>query len=190
MRKIIGFKLPLRVKEVQRRAKKAGVDLAAAGLGEPELQALLSEAAKALKPGVIFDTFSHPDPDLPALSPMPGLAFSLVLATLGAEFDSHAAAQAAARPEAAPLWPVIREAALDEAVRFAAGLINDEAVLDSCELSPISTLSEASALETALRKLDSSKLGISYAGGRLTPAASTAASLSWISKSKTKGKSK
>lgn len=184
MRKIIGFKLPLRLKEIQRRAKKAAFSLEAAGLGEPELQALLNDAARAVKPGVIFETFSHPDPDLPALSPMPGLAFSLVLATLGPGYDAFE--QAKNRTDWAGFWPVLRETALDEAVRFAAGLLNDEAVLESCELSPITTLSEPSALETALRKLDGSKIGIAFNDGRLTPAASCAASLSWIAKSKAK----
>lgn len=188
MRKIIGFKLPLRLKEIQRRAKKAGVALEAAGLDEPRLQALLAEAARSVKPGVVFDTFSGPDPDQPALSPLPGLAFSLVVATLGAAYEAFE--QNNTRPELEGLWPVLREAALDEAVRFAAGLINDEAVLESCELSPITPLTEPAAIETALRKLDGAKLGVSFADGRLLPAPSCVVSLSWLSKSKTKGKSK
>lgn len=188
MRKIKGFKLVLRPHEVRRRAKKAGLDLEAAGLPEPVLQKTLERLAAGLAPGVLFDTFGHPDPDQPILSPMPGLAYSLILASLGEGFAPVRAAHSAL-PE--DLWPVLEETALEESVRFAAGLIADEAEKDNCELSPITSLSEAPALEAALRKLDGAKLGVSLSsdGGRgLTPPATVAVSLSWLAKSKAKGR--
>ena len=187
MRKIKGFKLVLRPHEVKRRAKKAGLDLEAAGLTEPVLNKLLERAAKGLVPGVLFDTFGHTDPDQPVLSPLPGLAYSLVLASLGESF-AVVLAQEALAPEG--LWPILQAIALDEAVRFASGLIADEAEKDNCELSPVTPLTEPAALEAVLRKLDGAKLGAKVQEGRLSPEASLAVSLSWLAKSKAKGRSK
>lgn len=186
MRKIKGFKLPLRPHEVKRRARKAGVDLEAAGLGaEPALLRFLDRASKSLNAGVLFETFAHPDPDVKLLSPLPGLAYSLVLANLGAAFGPIKVKEPSI-PEA--LWPVLEETALDEAVRFASNLLADDAEKDGCELSPINELSPGEALETAVRKLDGAKLGVAVEGGRLTPAASLCVSLSWLAKSKAKGR--
>lgn len=185
MRKIKGFKLPLRPHEVKRRAKKAGVDLEAAGLPEPALLKLLERASKALAPGVLFDTFAHPDPDVKLLSPMPGLAYSLVLASLGEAFAPVKDKEPSVPPA---LWPVLEETALEEAVRFAANLLADDAEKDGCELSPLTALTEPAALEAALRKLDGAKLGVALEGGRLAPAASLCVSLSWLAKSKAKGR--
>lgn len=187
MRKIKGFKLVLRPHEVKRRAKKAGLDLEAAGLAEPALIQFLERAAKGLLPGVLFETFGPPDADQPILSPLPGLAYSLILASLGEGFAAFRGKDASP-PEG--LWPVLTEAALDEAVRFASGIIADEAEKDNCELSPLTTLSEGPALEAVLRKLGGAKLGVTVREGRLSPSASVAVSLSWLAKSKAKGRSK
>jgi len=187
VRKIKSFKLILRPHEVKRRAKKAGLDLETAGLGDPALAKLLERLAKALAPGVLFDTFGSADPDQSILSPMPGLAYSLILAGLGEAFTPVRAAQTGV-PEG--LWPLLEEAALDESVRFASGIIADEAEQDNCELSPLTPLAEVAALEAVVRKLDGVKLGISFQDGKLFPAASLAVSLSWLAKSKAKGRSK
>jgi hypothetical protein len=185
VRKIKGFKLVLRPHEVKRRAKKAGLDLEAAGLPEPVLVKTLERLAKAVAPGVLFDTFGATDPDQTMLSPMPGLAYSLIIASLGSGFDSVREKEAALP---AALWPVLDETALDECVRFASGLLADEAEKDNCELSPISPINVPEALDAAVRKLDGAKLGVALAEGRLTPAASLAVSLSWLAKSKAKGR--
>lgn len=175
MRKIVGFRLPIRPHEVKRRAKKLKLELPP----EPELQALLEKAGRDAAPAVLFDTFKHPDPDQPVLSPMTGLAYSVVLATLGERFDSDEG-----------LMPAIRAAAVEEAVRFATSLIEEEAAKDACALSPITPLEGSAALEAAVRKLEGSKIGVSLSEGALTPRASAAVSLSWLSKSKAKGKPK
>lgn len=186
MRKIKGFKLPLRAHEVRRRARKAGVDLEAAGLGpEPVLLKFLDRASKSLNAGVLFETFAHPDPDVKLLSPMPGLAYSLVLANLGEAFGPIKEKEAAVP---AALWPVLEETGLDEAVRFASNLLADDAEKDGCELSPINALTSADALEAALRKLDGAKLGVTLEGGRMSPPATLCVSLSWLAKSKAKGR--
>ncbi len=171
MRKIIGFKLALRLKELQRRAKKAKVALP----DDAQLQTLLDACLKTVTPSVLFETFDHSDGDQSLLSPMPGLAYSLVLATLGARPSSDS-----------PLDRLIDDYALDECVRFVASLLEDEAAKDSCELSPISALSEEPALEAVIKKLDGGKIGVGILNGRLSPAASTAVSLSWLAKSKAK----
>ena len=186
MRKIKGFKLTLRPHVVKQRAKKARIDLEAAGLGELPLAKFLERAGKSLVPGVVFDTFGHPDADQPLLSPMPGLAYSVILASLGDGFGPLKDKEASV-PEA--LWPILEEHALDEAVRFASGLIADDAEKDNCELSPINSLTDSDALEAALRKLDGpAKLGVTLAEGRLSPSASLAVSQSWLAKSKAKRK--
>ncbi len=190
MRKIIGFKLGLRIKEIQRRAKKAKLDLEAAGLPEAELQILLNKAAKALKPAVIFETFTHPDADLHALSPMPGLAYSLILATLGEGFSGFAAQAACENESHGRLWPIVAEVALEDAVAFVSRLLQDDAEKDACELSPLTTLSDAAAIEIAVKKLEAGKIGVSLVDGRLRPEASSIVSQSWLSKSKAKGKAK
>jgi hypothetical protein len=186
VRKIKGFKLTLRPHVIKQRSKKARLDLEAAGLSELVLGKFLERAAKTLAPAVVFDTFGHPDADQTLLSPMPGLAYSVILASLGEGF----AAIRAKEPEIPEwLWPILEEHALDEAVRFASGLIADEAEKDNCELSPLNPISQAEALEAALRKLDAAgKLGVSLAEGRLIPSASLVVSQSWLSKSKAKGR--
>ena len=186
MRKIKGFKLVLRPHEVKRRAKKAGVDLDAAGLSEPVLIKTLDRLGKLLVPGVLFDTFGHPDPDQPILSPMPGLAYSLILASLGDGFVSATRDKENSIPE--KLWPVLEEVGLDECVRFASNIIADEAEKDNCDLSPLTELSDAAALEAVIRKLDAEKLGVSVSGDHFAPAACLAVSLSWLAKSKAKGR--
>jgi hypothetical protein len=186
VRKIKGFKLILRPHEVKRRAKKVGVDLEAAGLPEPVLIKTLERLAKALNPGVLFDTFGHPDADQPVLSPMPGLAYSLILGSLGDGFTVATREKETSIPE--KLWPVLEECGLDECVRFASNIIADEAEKDNCELSPINDLTDAAALEAVVRKLDGAKLGVSAEGGRLIPSSTIAVSLSWLAKSKAKGR--
>jgi hypothetical protein len=186
VRKIKGFKLTLRPHVVKQRSKKAKLDLEAAGLNDLALGKFLERAAKALTPGVVFDTFGHPDADQPLLSPMPGLAYSVILAGLGESFGPIRA-----KEEAIPerLWPILEEHALDEAVRFASALLSDEAEKDNCELSPLNPLASPEALEAALRKLDAAnKLGVSLVEGRLSPSASLAVSQSWLAKSKAKGR--
>jgi hypothetical protein len=187
VRKIKGFKLVLRPHEVKRRARKAGVDLEAAGLPEPVLLKTLERLAKTVVPGVLFDTFGHPDADQPVLSPLPGLAYSLILASLGEESFPPAAREKETGVPAA-LWPVLEETALDECVRFASNILSDEAEKDNCELSPINVLGDGAALEAVVRKLDGAKLGVAFQDGRLTPKACLAVSLSWLAKSKAKGR--
>jgi hypothetical protein len=186
VRKIKGFKLTLRPHVVKQRARKGRIELEAAGLEELPLAKFLERASKALTPGVVFDTFGVPDAEASLLSPMPGLAYSLILASLGEGFGPFIAKEPAV-PE--KLWPILVDHALDEAVRFASALIADEAEKDNCELSPLNPLTQPEALEAVLRKLDAgAKLGVTLDAGRLVPPASLAVSQSWLAKSKAKGR--
>ena len=190
MRKIRGFKLTLRTADVKRRAKKAGLDLAAMGMGDDELQKFLAQAGKTFAPGVLFETFKHPDVDAAALSPIPGLAYSVILATLGPGFAPAKENSRETSAETYALWGLVESAALDEAVRFAAALVEEEATKESCTLSPWNAIQEPASLETALRKLDAGKIDVRLHEGRLDPAATIAVSLSWLAPSRSRGKKK
>ena len=116
MRKIKGFKLALRPAEIKRRAKRAGLDLAALGLDEAGLQGFLAQVSKAIAPGVLFETFKHADanadPDADTLSPIPGLAYSMVLATLGPDFTPAKEKARVSAAEMNALWDIVETAAI------------------------------------------------------------------------------
>jgi hypothetical protein len=190
MRKIKGFKLVLRPAEIKRRAKKAGLDLAAMGQDELALQKSISTATKAIAPGVLFETFKQPDPDGELLSPLPGLAYSVILATLGPGFEPVRQQAAAESESHGALWTILQETALDETVHFVAALIEEEAAKETCVLSPWSPVTDPGALEVVLRRLDSSKIDVRLQDGRLDPSASIAVSLSWLVQSKSRTKKK
>ncbi|OGR83587.1 MAG: hypothetical protein A3J74_05960 [Elusimicrobia bacterium RIFCSPHIGHO2_02_FULL_57_9] len=148
------------------------------------MESLLKTVVNNMRPAVLFETF-QPDAEQPLLSPLPGLAYSLVLATLGNW-------QSRQNPALdAPLAKILEEAALEDCIRFATSLLDEEAVKESCELSPTTALAQTPALETVLGKLDGSKIAVVLSEGKLCPPASLALSLSWLSKSKAnKGKTK
>ena len=180
MRKIKNFKLSWRVKEVARRAKKAGVKPAEAGLETEEaLAAFLEAFTPALSPAVLFDSFAAKTEGA-ALAPLPGLACSLGLATLGPAFA--AALEAEPDPVRARLAAIAAQTALDQALQFAGGLIAEEAAGEKCELSPLQPLHDPAALSTLLDRIDGGKIGVSFRDGRLTPACSAAFSVSWIAR--------
>ncbi len=176
MRKIVGFKIHLRAWELLRRAKKAGSPLE---VSQETLENDLDRIAKSLKPAILFETFGVDDPDQKNFSPVSGIAYSLILATIG-EISS-------------PLQPVsvgsetlVWEMALDECRKFAVEIINSEAQKDSCELSPVSLLLTPEIVAAAVKKMDGSKIGIGFQDGRITPLLSSVAALSWVSKIKKK----
>ncbi|MBI4349783.1 MAG: hypothetical protein HY553_23300 [Elusimicrobia bacterium] len=187
MRKIRGFKLKLRVKEIQRRAKKARLDLGALGLGtEPQLQGWLDKLSTAAAPAVLYDSF--PAEETGGLSPMPGLACSLAVATLGPDFDVLADRIAAQRPDELPLFEVAAQAALEEAARFVLTLVEDEAAEERCGLSPIQYLESREQQSAILAKLEGHKIGVALGENGLRPIRSTAFSASWLLKSRSRAK--
>ncbi|MBI4678473.1 MAG: hypothetical protein HY748_12915 [Elusimicrobia bacterium] len=188
MRKVKGFKLEVRPKEVQRLAKKSGLDIAP--IGGPECLAKeIQQVSKLISPAVLYDTFTgSSDADAAAkgagLAPIPGVAFSVVLATLGGGFASKRRELEEADPRRARLWGLIAQSALAEAVRFAASLIDTEAALENCCLSPLNPLTGSEALASALDRLDCAKIGVSLGDEGLVPADSAVVTLSWLSKSR------
>ncbi|HVA67141.1 MAG TPA: hypothetical protein VNK24_09505 [Elusimicrobiota bacterium] len=188
MRKIIGFRIDIRAHEVLRRAKKAGLKPEDAGLDSGKIDLLIAGAIKSANPAVLFETFPPTDPDSAQLSSMPGLAYSLILATLGPGFETAQAAAETSAPDTAAWRAVVQEAGLEEIFRFASGLIADEAAKESCEISPLSKFTDAPVIERALAKIDAAKIGVSMSDGSLSPAPSSAASLSWLAKSTAKSR--
>lgn len=202
MRKIKGFKLPLRSQPILRRAKKAGLDMDAWGYAAPqlswgsrpkepaptpELEALLAEASSAMQPAVLFESYSKTEiPDAAGLTPLPGLAWSLIVATLGQGFESFKSKHAESTPSQSSLLVLIQELALEDAVRFATELLEEEALAEGCELSPLSPILDASSLESVLAKLSGAKIGVTLTEGRLEPPATCAVSISWLAKSRSK----
>ncbi|MBI4424142.1 MAG: hypothetical protein HY554_10470 [Elusimicrobia bacterium] len=205
MRKIRGFRLNLRVKDIQRRARKARVDLGALGLGaEPALEAWLRQVSATARPAVLYDSFPADAGRAPArrgaseeaagasavsLSPMPGLAYSLALATLGPDLDAFADRLAQERPAAAPLFALAAAAAIEESVRFVLALVETEATEERCSLSPIQYFEGREQFEAVLAKLEGHKIGVALAESGLRPSRSTAFSTSWLARSKSRAKS-
>ncbi len=176
MRKIVGFKIQLRAWELMRRAKKSGFPIESP---QEVIQDDLDRIAKSLKPAILFDTFGIEDPDQKVFSPVPGIAYSLILATIGE-------ASSPLKPVSVGHEALVWEMALEECRKFAVEIINSEAQKDSCELSPVSLLLKPEIQEAAVKKMDGSKIGISFQEGRLTPLLSSVAALSWVSKIKKK----
>ncbi|MBI5883051.1 MAG: hypothetical protein HZB91_08105 [Elusimicrobia bacterium] len=207
MKKIRGFKLSVRPKEVHRLARKAGLDLAPFGVEPPPegrptavsaagvaaLSREIDPAVRLLTPAVLYESFpgsTVADASIKLLAPIPGVAFSLVLATLGESIGAKKRELEGSDPPRARLWAVICESALAEAVRFASSLIETEAALENCELSPLNPLTGNEALAAALDRLDCSKIGVSLADDGLRPPDSTIVTLSWLSKSRGRNKPK
>ncbi len=187
MRKIRGFRLNLKAREVARVARKSGLPVQSIAT----LEAAIAEASAGMAPAVLFETFPRAEAAEATLSPLPGLAFSLVLATLGEGPAAKRRALAAACPDRLPLWSVVCRCALDSALRFATALLEGEAAQENCDLSPLSPLSGADALGPALARLEAGKIGVSRDGERLKPEDSCLVSVSWVvrARSRKSGKS-
>ncbi|MBI3548316.1 MAG: hypothetical protein HY078_04600 [Elusimicrobia bacterium] len=196
MRKIKGFKLNLRVKEVQRRAKKVKLDLGAIGLGdEPSLTKLAEDFSKKAKPSVVYDSFSPDGAKGPAeaaaapkVSPLPGLAYSLAVATLGADADAFIEERCAGNESLRPVLGIMAQTALDEAARFVTSLLEEEAKAEQCELSPLQYATDAAALQSIVGRLEAHKINVATADAGLRPTASCAFGLSWVARTKSRAR--
>jgi hypothetical protein len=187
MRKIRGFKLNLRNKEIQRRAKKAKLDLTSIALdSDTALTALIGEFSKSAKASVLYESFQPEDQN--SLAPVPGLAYSLCLATLGQEVDSYFDLARQQKPERVPLLDIMAQTALDDATRFVLSLVEDEAKEEHCELSPMQLLTDNTALSAIVSRLEGHKIGVSASDTGLQPAHSAAFSLSWMAHSKSRSR--
>lgn len=186
MRKIRGFKLGARPKEVLRRCRKEKLDLSALG-ADPEaaLAVLLRRLRERARPSVIFDSFPF-EPGAP--SPVPGLAYSLALATLGPDLDAFIESEASREPALEPVLRVAARAALEEAVRFVLGLVEAEAKVENCDLSPLHALAEPATLQAAAARLEGHKIGVAAVEGGVRPAHTAAFSASWIARTRSRSR--
>ena len=188
MTKIKGFKVNLRIREIQRRAKRAKLDLGALGLGTDEA---LSELGKSFfaktKPAVIYGSFAAEGVKgpaektaAPAFSPLPGLAYSIAAVTLGPNTGAFIEERVQAAPELRPVLDITAQAALEEAVGFVLSMLEDSAKEEQCELSPIQYLTEGPGLGALVEKLEGHKIGIAVSDSGVSPAHSRAFSVSWL----------
>lgn len=179
MRKVRGFRLELHAKEIRRRVKKK-VDLAAMGLEEERpLQAFLDEAASRIQAAVLFDSYGA-DAATAELAPIPGLAHTLGLATLGPALGPWIEQAAAVDQGRARLLETAAGAALESAVQFVVGLLKEEVEAERCELSPIQHLADPAAAARVLERLGGAKIGLAAAEGGGLPPHATAFCLSWV----------
>ncbi|MFH1724156.1 MAG: hypothetical protein ABII00_05980 [Elusimicrobiota bacterium] len=189
MRKIREFNLRLPFKEIRRRARQAA-DLNAMGLDDPKLQLLIEVVQRRLRPAVIFASFGPESRETAALAPIPGLAHTLGLATLGPDIAPLIAETRTENEQRGGLLELVAAVALERAVQFVTGLLRDEVESERCELSPIQHLDEAEAVSAVLERLGGGKIGLKLEAGRLSPEHSTAFCLSWIARKGRRRKSK
>ncbi|MBI4056903.1 MAG: hypothetical protein HY399_05070 [Elusimicrobia bacterium] len=199
MIKIKRFKITLREREILRRAKKKKMDLALTGFNtEGEVQTFLQSLPSLLQPAVLYDSFSpdtiqrlsessarsFSDPSfVNALSPVPGLAFSVGIATLGNRISEFSQSLGGSeQPLRAELVALAKEVALEEATQFALSLIEGEAKEEKCELSPIQNITDPSLLQTLFVELETEKIGVAWKENQPMPLATTAFSVSWLAK--------
>ena len=115
MRKIRDFNMRLPFKEIRRRALR-GAEAPPRGFDDARLIALLDAAEANLRPSVIFDSFGAASSDTAALAPLPGLAHTLAIATLGPSFGPHLAEVRTASPAAGKVLDAAAAVASERAV--------------------------------------------------------------------------
>ncbi|MBI5594527.1 MAG: hypothetical protein HY928_00410 [Elusimicrobia bacterium] len=186
MRKIRDFNMRLPFKEIRRRALR-GAEAPPAGFDDARLIALLDRAEKGLKPSVLFESYGPDSPETAALSPVPGLAHTVAVATLGPAFPLILDELRTEHAGAAKALEAAANVAGERAVQFVLSLIKDEVEDERCELSPIHYIEDPEALGTVLAKLDGSKIRVSLEAGRLSPAHSRAFCVSWIARKGRRG---
>lgn len=184
MKKIKEINLPLRIKEIRRRAQKDGLDLAALGVSaesELELQKWLETPFGLLAPAVIYDSY-EPDVQLPEGVREPRtLATSVCVTTLGPKLD--AALDAAQGAERA-LLELLREVTLEESQRFVLRLLTNEAKDEQCELGEARRWSDPAVEAALLEKLDAGRIGVTRGEAGMTPAASLLFTVGWTPQKK------
>src|SRR5262249_5904849 len=123
-------------------------------------------------------------------APEAALSLSVIAATIGGEIEPRLdqAKQSPDPLEPPPLDAVAREA-YDQAFPFFAKIPSEEALEDSCELSPLLPVEDA-GLKPALQAMDAQKAGISVLeDGRIAPRFAGMRFCFWVP-AKAKGKPK
>lgn len=181
MKKIRNFKLRLHFKETRRRARRK-FDLAKLELGDEQWAKLLSEVEERMKPAVVYETFHAESKETASLAPIPGLAHTLGLATLGPGPASLLEEAGRDSEEMRRLYELIIASGLEQAVQFVVMLLRKDVEAERCELSPIEYLTEFAPLERLFNKLEGGKIDVALTQAGLHPEQSAAFCLSWISK--------
>lgn len=180
MKKIRNFKLHLHFKETRRRARRK-FDLASLGLGDEQWANLLSAVEERMKPAVVYETFRAESADTAGLAPIPGLAHTLGLATLGPGPASLLEEAGRDSEEMRRLYELILASGLEQAVQFVIMLLRKDVEAERCELSALAHITEYEPLERLFNKLEGGKIDVALTQAGLHPAQSTAFCLSWIS---------
>lgn len=187
MKKIRNFNLRLHFKEIRHRARRM-FDLNKLGLDDENLRKLLQEVEDKLQPAVIYESFGAENEETAALAPVPGLAHTLGLATLGPNLGSHIVETREISAPRGELLELVAASALKQSVNFVASLLKDDLEAERCELSPIEYLENPDAVRVVYDKLDGSKILLELRRGELSPDYSKAFCLSWMSKRRGKKK--
>ncbi|MBI3297507.1 MAG: hypothetical protein HYZ75_05050 [Elusimicrobia bacterium] len=186
MRKIRDFNMRLPFKEIRRRVTR-GANAPLPGLDDAKLAALLDRAEKSLKPSVLFDSYGPDSPETAALSPVPGVAHTLAVTTLGPDFAAALDELRTEHPASGKALDAAAAVAGERAVQFIISLIKEEVEDERCDLSPIGYLEGSEALDKVLAKLDGSKVGVTAEAGTLRPGHSRAFCVSWLARKGRRG---
>ncbi len=187
MKKIRNFNLRLHFKDIRQRARRM-FDLNKLGLDDENLRKLLREVEGKLQPAVIYESFGADHEDTAKLAPVPGLAHTLGLATLGPDLGSYIVETREISAPRGELLELVAVSALKQSVNFVASLLKDDLEAEGCELSPIEYLENPDALRAVYGKLDGAKILLELRGGELSPDYSKAFCLSWMAKRRGKKK--
>lgn len=187
MKKIRNFNLRLHYKDIRQRARRK-FDLNKLGLDDANLLKLLREVEGKLEPAVIYESFGADHEETAKLAPVPGLAHTLGLATLGPKLGSFIVETREISSARGDLLELVAASALKQSVNFVASLLKGELEAEQCELSPIEYLDNPDAVRAVYDKLDGPKILLELRGGELSPDYSQAFCLSWMAKRRGKKK--
>lgn len=187
MKKIRNFNLRLHFKEIRHRARKK-FDLNKMGLDDDNLRKLLDKVETTIKPAVIYESFGSDSAETAKLAPVPGLAHTMGLATLGPDLTSLIVETREISEPRGELLELVAASALKQTVAFVASLIRDDLEAERCELSPIEHLDTPELVQTLFDKMEGGKIMLEVRNGSLFPEYSTAFSMSWLAKRRGKKK--
>ena len=181
MKKIRNFNLRLHFKEIRLRARRK-FDLVKLGLNDENLNKLVGEVEARLKPAVIYESFGPENADTARLSPVPGLAHTLGLATLGPDLLPYIVETREISEQRGELLDLVAASALRQAVNFIISLLKDDLEDERCELSPLEYLEDTDAVKAAHEKLEGGKILVELKDGALYPEHSAVFCVSWLAK--------
>ncbi|MCB4792507.1 MAG: hypothetical protein LHV68_11575 [Elusimicrobia bacterium] len=190
MKKIKGFKINLRFREILRFLK------ATANISEITLQ--LEEAVKrekarfekAVKPSAVFETIPKEKIDFELGVDMPEgwIAASFFVATLGSavEKDITDAKEASENLLEKILHSIFLEA-LEQSANFINRLLSDEAKEESCEISERQKVSSYAVLEKIFKMISVDKIGVNLLESKeLQPQYTSCGVFFWVPNTKKK----